>query len=231
MNYTWTDSPKLGEKTTKKHKGVLVDSPNLGRGSFLATLESQKVRDWARVIQKNLQEMGISGFAKMVYASHREEGILSLIQTAGLGALQPNSVLASWPFSWVLNKEARVRFIKCIQACAMFEKVLIIAKEGHKFPENFGKRMHGPLDIWWVVSDGGIMLLLPWLLKRHDVWQKCKLRLFAIIDANIDNPHAVKVDLLNYLKGTLHSTLSYLCKNVDVKTVVQSYPCMCNLSY
>lgn len=67
---------------------------------------------------------------------------------------------------------------------------MIIAKEGHRFPENH-KRMHGHLDIWWVVADGGIMLLLPWLLQKHDVWRHCKLRLFAIIDADMDDPAEV----------------------------------------
>ena len=103
--------------------GAVIDTPNLGRGSYLSRLAYQQIHDWNAIIANNLREMGIISFAKAVFASHREEGILSLIQTAGLGALQPNCVLASWPFSWVVNPEARVRLIKTIQICAIFEKV------------------------------------------------------------------------------------------------------------
>lgn len=75
--------------------------------------------------------------------------------------------------------------------------------------------MEGPMDIWWVVADGGIMLLLPWLLHRHDVWSKCRLRLFAIIDGDSDDPLQVKHDLIEYLKD--HRL------NVEVKTVAMPF--------
>jgi hypothetical protein len=63
--------------------GAVIDTPNLGKGSFLARLEYQAIKNWNDIIQASLLEIGISGFAQTVYASHREEGILGLIQTAG----------------------------------------------------------------------------------------------------------------------------------------------------
>ena len=75
---------------------------------------------------------------------------MTLIQTAGLGPLAHNSVMMSWPFSWVVNPEVKRRFIQTIQVCSIFNKTAIIAKEGFNFPLNH-EVQRGSIDVWWVV--------------------------------------------------------------------------------
>jgi len=180
--------------------GGVIHVPDLGRGSFLSRLSASTIKDWSNVVHCNMQELGIAGFAKCVYAPQLGEGILSLIQTAGLGAFQPNCVMVSWPFSWVVVPDARVRFIQTVQVCSVFEKVIIVAKEGHSFPLNGAKIRKGTIDIWWVVADGGIMLLLAFLLNQNEVWKGSQIRLFAIIDQQNDDAAEVKEELVNYIK-------------------------------
>jgi potassium/chloride transporter 4/5/6 len=38
------------------------------------------------------------------------------------------------------------------------------------------------IDIWWVIHDGGLLILLSWLLQQHRIWRKCTLRLFTIME-------------------------------------------------
>lgn len=38
------------------------------------------------------------------------------------------------------------------------------------------------LDIWWIIEDGGLLLLLPHLLRQHELWSKSRLRIFGICD-------------------------------------------------
>jgi len=177
--------------------GGIVDSPGLGSGSFLASKSTYHVRNWSTVVQKSLRDVGIDGFAEILYTSQRTEGIMTLIQTAGLGALVPNCVLVSWPFSWVVNADARRRFIQTIQVCWVFEKTVLVAKEGHKFALN-NEILRGYLDIYWVVSDGGIQLLIPILLRKHTVWRKTKVRLFAVADEKNDDHVGMRQDLIKY---------------------------------
>ena len=40
--------------------------------------------------------------------------------------------------------------------------------------------MKGNIDVWWVVHDGGLLMLLPFLLKQHKVWKHCTLRIFTV---------------------------------------------------
>ena len=47
------------------------------------------------------------------------------------------------------------------------------------FPSNTD-RLEGNVDVWWIVHDGGLMILLLFLLKQHKVWKKCNLRIFTV---------------------------------------------------
>ena len=47
------------------------------------------------------------------------------------------------------------------------------------FPSNTD-RLEGDVDVWWIVHDGGLMILLLFLLKQHKVWKKCNLRIFTV---------------------------------------------------
>jgi hypothetical protein len=36
--------------------------------------------------------------------------------------------------------------------------------------------VEGFVDVWWVVHDGGLLLMIAHLLLRHKTWAGCKLR-------------------------------------------------------
>lgn len=43
----------------------------------------------------------------------------------------------------------------------------------------FHRKYHsGYVDVWWMYDDGGLSILLPYLLKQRKYWRKCKLRIF-----------------------------------------------------
>lgn len=51
------------------------------------------------------------------------------------------------------------------------------------------KKKHGTLDVWWLYDDGGLTMLLPYILKSRGVFSRCKLRIFALTDKH-DNLEA-----------------------------------------
>ena len=57
----------------------------------------------------------------------------------------------------------------------------------------------GTIDVWWLIHDGGILVLLPYLLQRHRVWRECKLRIFAITPENLVDTTSTE----ERLKGSL----------------------------
>merc|ERR1712112_248603 len=106
--------------------------------------------------------------------------MMSLIQTAGIGNLVPNCVLMPWSQSWKLRADVRKRFILTVQTCTAFQKTVMLAKDAHDFALN-DECVTGSIDIWWIVNDGGHLLVLPQLLLRHAVWKNCKINLYATL--------------------------------------------------
>ena len=46
---------------------------------------------------------------------------------------------------------------------------LLVAKNVDSFPTNQDRLGEGTIDVWWVVHDGGMLMLLPFLLRQHKV--------------------------------------------------------------
>lgn len=44
----------------------------------------------------------------------------------------------------------------------------------------FRKKQTGTIDVWWLYDDGGLTLLLPYLLTTRSQWNGCKLRVFTM---------------------------------------------------
>ena len=41
------------------------------------------------------------------------------------------------------------------------------------------EKREGTIDVWWLFDDGGLTLLIPYLLSLNRYWKKCKLRVFT----------------------------------------------------
>ncbi|KAL3280368.1 hypothetical protein HHI36_017857 [Cryptolaemus montrouzieri] len=42
------------------------------------------------------------------------------------------------------------------------------------------KQNKGHIDVWWLYDDGGLTMLLPYIISSRPDWQSCKLRIFAL---------------------------------------------------
>lgn len=76
---------------------------------------------------------------------------------------------------------------------------MIIMKGIDTWPANSKTEMQtGTIDLWWIIHDGGLLLLIVFLLRKHKIWQKCKLRLFTVAK---ENEHSVQIknDLVQYM--------------------------------
>ncbi|VDM67518.1 unnamed protein product [Strongylus vulgaris] len=74
---------------------------------------------------------------------------------------------------------------------------LLVAKGIIDFPSSVF-RLNGFIDVYWIVQDGGLCLLMGYLLKQHKVWRGCKLRIIAIAQEN-DNNLKMQSELQQYV--------------------------------
>ncbi|XP_074594800.1 bumetanide-sensitive sodium-(potassium)-chloride cotransporter-like [Brevipalpus obovatus] len=48
------------------------------------------------------------------------------------------------------------------------------------------KQKKSTIDIWWLYDDGGLTLLIPYILSNRKQWRGCKLRVFALANKKDD---------------------------------------------
>lgn len=53
------------------------------------------------------------------------------------------------------------------------------------------KQDKGTIDVWWLYDDGGLTMLLPYIISTRSNWAHCKIRIFALARAkeDIENEH------------------------------------------
>ncbi|XP_052742375.1 bumetanide-sensitive sodium-(potassium)-chloride cotransporter isoform X2 [Bicyclus anynana] len=52
--------------------------------------------------------------------------------------------------------------------------------------EQFTKKQAGTVDVWWLYDDGGLTLLLPYILSTRRAWATCPLRVFTLANKNTE---------------------------------------------
>uniref|UniRef100_A0A665VW74 Solute carrier family 12 member 3 n=1 Tax=Echeneis naucrates TaxID=173247 RepID=A0A665VW74_ECHNA len=146
-------------------------------------------------------------FYTPVFAEDMRHGTQYLLQAAGLGRLKPNTLVLGFKNDWrdgdMMNVET---YISMIHDAFDFQfgAVILRLKEGldvshiqgqdkrsptmplnvsdqrlleasQQFQKKQGK---GTVDVWWLFDDGGLTLLIPYLLTNKKRWKDCKIRVF-----------------------------------------------------
>jgi len=140
---------------------------------------------------------GVQGFCQAIVARSIGDGMHAVIENSGLGALAPNTVMMGWPTSLRERTDERNDFLNVMAHCVLADKAVMICKGLENFPGSDCKQK-GFIDVWWIIHDGGLLLLLAFLLQKHPVWQNCKLRVFTVARA-AENSIAIKRNLTQLL--------------------------------
>lgn len=60
-------------------------------------------------------------------------------------------------------------FTETVRETTAAHQALMVAKNIDHFPGNQERLKEGFIDVWWIVHDGGLLMLLPFLLSQHKV--------------------------------------------------------------
>uniref|UniRef100_A0A8C2FLV8 Solute carrier family 12 member 7b n=1 Tax=Cyprinus carpio TaxID=7962 RepID=A0A8C2FLV8_CYPCA len=208
--------PRLLSFTTqlKAGKGLTIVGSVL-EGTYL-TRESDAKRA-EQSIKSAMAAEKTKGFCHVVVSSNLRDGFSHLIQSAGLGGMKHNSVLMAWPANWKQSNDPQSwrNFIETIRETTAAHQALLVAKNVDSFPHQ-ERLAEGTIDVWWIVHDGGLLMLLPFLLQQHKVWRKCKMRIFTVAQLD-DNSIQMKKDLQMFLY--------HLRLNAEVEVVEMLHVC------
>ncbi|XP_075941517.1 solute carrier family 12 member 7 isoform X5 [Anarhichas minor] len=191
--------PRLLSLTTqmKAGKGLTIVG-NVLEGTYLT--KDTEARKAEQNIKSAMSEERTKGFCHVVVSSNLRDGVSHLIQSAGLGGMKHNTVLMAWPGTWrqANDPQSWKNFIETVRESTAAHHALLVAKNVDSFPTNLDRLGEGTIDVWWVVHDGGMLMLLPFLLRQHKVWRKCKMRIFTVAQMD-DNSIQMKKDLQMFL--------------------------------
>ncbi|VDM58628.1 unnamed protein product [Angiostrongylus costaricensis] len=181
----------------KAGQGLAIACAFLKESSDVAKdkLHAQDVKDR---LTKDMSKARLRGFGKTIfYTDEQMSGCVSaLYQSIGIGGLRPNTVLLNWPKA---DDSSEIKlFTEKIIFGVTNDYCMLVVKGITDFPDA-NNRLTGYIDIWWIVMDGGILMLIAYLLKQHKVWRGCTLRVFAIGDSDITKNEDIRKGLQKYI--------------------------------
>ncbi|KAM0009072.1 putative amino acid permease/ SLC12A domain, SLC12A transporter family [Helianthus debilis subsp. tardiflorus] len=137
--------------------------------------------------------------AEIIVAPTMSEGFRGIVQTMGLGNLKPNIVVIRYPEIWRQEnlKDIPATFVSIINDCIVANKAVVIVKGLDEWPNEY-QRQYGTIDLYWIVRDGGLMLLLSQLLLTKQIFESCKIRVFCAAEEDSD-AEELKTDVKKFL--------------------------------
>ncbi|XP_030325982.1 solute carrier family 12 member 3 isoform X5 [Strigops habroptila] len=177
---------------------------------------------------KWLMKRKIKAFYTDVVAENLRSGVQMLIQAAGLGKMRPNILVLGYKRNWRTGSPQSLEdYVGILHDAFDFKYgvCLIRMKEGlnvsrvlqaHVDPTTLASAQQAStifqseqgkktIDIYWLFDDGGLTLLIPYLLGRKKRWGKCKIRVFVGGQINrMDEERKVIVSLLSKFRLGFH---------------------------
>jgi len=171
-------------------------------GSILDPKVNAQIHRATMVLKNEAENQDMHGYVSILpSASNAEETILTAIQNNGLGKLNANTVLMSFPNNWKEGKNAG-SFVSMLIGVTNTKKAILLFKGSDSFPDARNIQKEGTIDIWWIVFDGGLLLLIPFLLSKSKTWKRgATLRLFAVITEPTENKNDLETAIHEHLKS------------------------------
>ncbi|KAM1561620.1 hypothetical protein ACFX1Z_004727 [Malus domestica] len=191
--------PKLADFANcmkKKGRGMSIFFSILD-GDYRECAEDAKTA--CKQLATYLDYKNCEGVAEIVVAPSMSEGFRGIVQTMGLGNLKPNIVVMRYPEIWRRENltEIPATFVEIINDCIIANKAVVIVKGLDEWPNEY-QRQYGTIDLYWIVRDGGLMLLLSQLLLTKESFESCKIQVFCIAEEDTD-AEGLKADVKKFL--------------------------------
>jgi len=121
-------------------------------------------------LRKYLTDSHISGFGHTYACKDVMSSIAVVAQASGMGSLRSNTVTLCWPQSWNTEQydtkaDSYVHMLRDIVAC---KKSILVIKGVSFFPLSDETRK-GYIDIWWILHDGGMLMLVCFVVSKSNL--------------------------------------------------------------
>ncbi|MGB7842062.1 MAG: Na-K-Cl cotransporter, partial [Salinimicrobium sp.] len=136
-------------------------------------------RDRVKKMEQNIQDFlakrSTRGFARVITARDTFKGIEDFVKAYGLGSLVPNTIILGDSE----NEQLRKQYCHMIKNFYDLNRNVIILRENEE--KGFGKRKK--IDLWWggLKGNGGLLMLISYLLKSSRSWYDAQVTLKMVV--------------------------------------------------
>ncbi len=111
-------------------------------------------------------------------------GTVHVAQSYGMGNFEANTVLLGWQ-----HKAERVQaYVEMLHDLAVLDRSLLLLR--HRPERGFGERRR--IHIWWggLHGNGGLMLLLAYLITAHERWRDAEVTILTVVNEEEEKTEA-----------------------------------------
>lgn len=191
--------PKLADFANcmkKKGRGMSI-FVSIVEGGYKESVD--EARHATHLLGSYIDYKNCEGVAEVIVAPSVSEGFRTIVQAMGLANLKPNIVCMRYPEIWREEQHSSIpdTFVSIINDCNTANKAAVIVKGLDEWPGDYQKQ-YGTIDLYWIVRDGGIMLLLSQLLRAKESFESCKIQVFCIAEEDTEADE-LKKDVRQFL--------------------------------
>ena len=134
--------------------------------------------------RKEIEELDLNAFAKVVVAPDFRVGAQTLFQSFGIGPIRPNTVLLNGPEQLMDKKDhqGRRQYGRYLsEAFRLGSNVVIFNAQEEEWSHFEGLPAHDRrIDVWWWDdATSRLMLLFAYLMTRKEEWSEARIRVLA----------------------------------------------------
>ena len=208
-----------GAPTKRWNLIELADAFTQNRGlitvSSILPVGSHSVRQKGKMettLREQIEKRDVQALVRLVTAPSMFEGASNILEIYGIGPLTPNTFLLGASFT----PEHRESYCKLVTKIHRAQRNVLILNENSNF--GFGSRRQ--VDVWWggLNNNGGLMLLLAYLLRSHPDWHNARVNLKLVVEDETEVQQA---------RDHVNDLVKELRVGVEVKVVVsdkRSFP-------
>ncbi len=154
-------------------RGLITVSSVLPAGSRDAA-QQEKLET---TIHDYLARRGVQAMVRLTTATDVFEGAERLVETYGLGPLVPNTVILGAS----MEAETRNRYCGMLQSFHEARRNILILRADQE--KGFGRRER--IDVWWggLQHNGGLMMILAYLLRISSRWSGAEINLKLVVQS------------------------------------------------
>uniref|UniRef100_A0A671MIH2 Solute carrier family 12 member 3-like n=1 Tax=Sinocyclocheilus anshuiensis TaxID=1608454 RepID=A0A671MIH2_9TELE len=184
---------------------------------------------------KWLNQRKVRSFYTSFKASDLREGARHLLQASGLGKLKPNILVMGFKLNWHESSSKGIEdYINTIydafdsnhgvcvlrmmdgldirdelETEGMLCSSVCLNKANDQIKTVFqSKQGKKTIDVYWISDDGGLTLLVPYLLTRRKRWRRSKVRVFIIGEQQtMENDRKEMMTLLQRFRLDVHDVI------------------------